>query len=492
MNQLKVFWIILSEAFRTLLPIIGVVVFFQVVIVREIPDNLTSLVLGLGIVVVGSALFLQGLDMSVFPMGKSLSNRLVRLGSLPVLMGFGFCMGFVGVMAEPVLLAVSHQATQASTGEINGLVLRLIVALSIGAVIALGIMRMLLGHPIQWYLIGGYSLVLLVTFFAPEEIVGLAYDSGGVTTNIVTVPLIAALSLGLAGMVRGRNPLHDGFGLVALAVIVPMITVQLYGIVLYGTGAVELVEPSGVVATPSTDTATVEVEIDSWLEELLMLARDMAPLIAVVVLRRPLSRLPSLVAGFVLTLAGLYAFVLGLELSLFPIGINMAEQLLALDNRLFIYLFAFMIGFASTLAEPALVAVGRKAEQVGRRRFTVSLLRLIVATGVATGITVGVYRIISGDSIHMYILMGYSVVLFLTWLAPKEIIALAFDLGGVSTSEITVPLVMALGMGLATHIDGRNLLIDGFGLIAFASIFPIISVMLYAIIVRQLQRYIMR
>jgi len=487
LNQLKVFWIILSDALRNLLPIIGVVVFFQGVIVREIPDNLTSLILGLGIVVVGSALFLQGLDMSVFPMGKSLSHRFARLGSLPVLMGFGFCMGCVGVMAEPALLAVSQQAEQISMGQINGLILRLIVALSVGAVIALGIMRMLLGHPIQWYLIGGYSLVMLVTFFAPAEIVGLAYDSGGVTTNIVTVPLIAALSLGLAGMVRGRNPLNDGFGLVALAVIVPMITVQLYGIVVYGTQAVELIEPRAVL-TPNMDEVPAEFEVDGLLEELLMLMRDLSPLIAVVMLRRPLSRLPSLVAGLVMTLVGLYAFVLGLQLSLFPIGARMAEQLLAFDHVGFLYLFTFMIGFASTMAEPALVAVGRKAEQVGRRRLKGSLLRLIVATGVAIGITVGVHRIISGGSMHLYILIGYSVVLFLTWLTPKEIVALAFDLGGVGTSEITVPVVIALGIGLATHIEGRSVLNDGFGLIAFASIFPIISVMLYAIIVRQLQQ----
>ncbi|MCH8538755.1 MAG: DUF1538 domain-containing protein, partial [Alkalimonas sp.] len=146
----------------------------------------------------------------------------------------------------------------------------------------------------------------------------------------------------------------------------------------------------------------------------------------------------------------------------------------------FIYLFAFMIGFATTLAEPALIAVGQQAEQAAPGRLKGSVIRLIVALGVAIGIAVGVHRIITGDSIHYYIMAGYLVVIVLTALAPKYIIALAFDLGGVTTSEVTVPLVTALGIGLATHIEGRNVLIDGFGLIAFASIFPIITVMAYA------------
>jgi hypothetical protein len=153
-----------------------------------------------------------------------------------------------------------------------------------------------------------------------------------------------------------------------------------------------------------------------------------------------------------------------------------------------ILLFAFMIGFATTMAEPALIAIGNQAEEAAKGKLKGSVIRLIVALGVAIGISIGVYRIISGDSIHYYIMAGYIVVVLLTALAPKYIIALAFDLGGVTTSEVTVPLVTALGIGLATAIEGRNVLIDGFGLIAFASIFPIITVMMYAIVVEQLSK----
>ncbi len=174
--------------------------------------------------------------------------------------------------------------------------------------------------------------------------------------------------------------------------------------------------------------------------------------------------------------------MVGLKLGLFPIGSAMAEQLIANDNVAFIYLFAFAIGFSTTMAEPALIAVGKQAQEASRGKINGNIIRLLVALGVAIGITVGVHRIIVGGSMHFFIMTGYSLVIILTFLSPKYIVPLAYDLGGVTTSEVTVPLVTALGIGLATHIEGRSVLIDGFGLIAFASIFPIISVMTYGII----------
>lgn len=176
-------------------------------------------------------------------------------------------------------------------------------------------------------------------------------------------------------------------------------------------------------------------------------------------------------------------------MGLFPIGTRMAEQLIGLDSIGFVYLFAFAIGFATTMAEPALLAIGQQAEEAAAGRLRGSVIRILVALGVAVGITVGVHRIITGDSMHYYIMGGYAVVIMLTLLAPKFIVPLAYDLGGVTTSEVTVPLVTALGIGLATQIEGRNVLIDGFGLIAFASVFPIITVMLYAIISQFLAKH---
>ena len=475
----------LLHACKNLLPIVAVVLFFQLAIFQTLPPEPFSIVIGLLIVAVGIALFLLGLDFSIFPVGKNLANQFARKGSLPLLLLFGFAIGFAAVIAEPALIAVAQQAQLISEGRVNGLTLRLIVACSVGAVMALGILRIILGWPIHWLMIGGYILVLTVTFFAPAEIVGLAYDSGGVTTNIVTVPLIAALGLGLASSIKGRNPLMDGFGLVALAVMVPMISVQLYGIWVYNDSSAATIVAAATEAKPVFGLLKAIIDLST-------IVKDILPMILVVlvflylVLRKPLANPIKVVLGFSMVLLGLYAFVLGLKLGLFPVGSLMAEQLIAQNYNALILLFAFMIGFATTMAEPALIAIGEQAEQAAPGKLKGSVIRLIVALGVAVGITVGVFRIIHGGSIHYYIMTGYLIVLVLTAFAPRYITALAFDLGGVTTSEVTVPLVTALGIGLATAIEGRNVLIDGFGLIAFASIFPIITVMLYAISVEYL------
>lgn len=229
---------------------------------------------------------------------------------------------------------------------------------------------------------------------------------------------------------------------------------------------------------------------------------DVLPIAAILfgfqfaVIRKPLPNIGRVIAGFFWVLIGLSLFLIGLEWALFPLGRLMAEQLtdpaflaggnevsrivLVWSDYYWVYLFAFFIGFATTIAEPSLIAVAIKANEVSGGSIGIWGLRLSVALGVAIGISLGCYRIVVGDPIHWYIIAGYIVVVLQTMVAPKLIIPLAYDSGGVTTSTVTVPLVAALGLGLAETVPGRNPIIDGFGLIAFASLFPIMSVMAYA------------
>ena len=193
--------------------------------------------------------------------------------------------------------------------------------------------------------------------------------------------------------------------------------------------------------------------------------------------------------GFGLVVLGLYAFVIGLELGLFPVGESLAIELANSNNLWLIYSFSFAVGFATTVAEPALTAIARKAEEISEGSIKRVLLRGFVALGLRVGILFGAYRIIHGDSIVYYILVGYLVVIVMTFFAPRTIIPIAYDSGGATTSTITVPIVAALGLGLATSTPGRDPLIDGFGLIAFASLFPMIAVLGYGISKREAIRY---
>ena len=233
------------------------------------------------------------------------------------------------------------------------------------------------------------------------------------------------------------------------------------------------------------------------IQVLLGTIRDVLPIATIllvfqfVILRRALPNPRAIAIGFGYVLIGLSLFLIGLEQALFPIGRLMASQLTSpeilgtssvVDWRDFgwIYAFAFAIGFSTTIAEPSLIAVAIKANDVSGGAIGVWGLRIAVAIGVAVGISLGCYRIVVGDPIHWYIIAGYVVVVIQTSFAPKLIIPLAYDSGGVTTSTVTVPLVAALGLGLSETVPGRNPLIDGFGLIAFASLFPIMSVMAYA------------
>ena len=394
-------------------------------------------------------------------------------------------------IAEPALNVIAHKDATISEGRIDALTLRYVVALSVGFAIALGVFIIIKGHPIHYYIISGYLLVVSVTFLAPVEIIGLAYDLGGVTTSTVNVPLMAALGIGLATAIKGRNPLLDGFGLIAFAALIPMISVQIYGIFVYNfVEAKEVVE----IVVEASISEVAEITLLSVSLGILNVVKDVLPILAIlfffqyVILKKSFQDVKSILIGFVFIIFGLYAFILGLEMGLFALGESMAYQLTQAGNFWVIYVFAFAIGFSTTMAEPALMAVAGKAKQISDGKINNLTLRLFVAFGVAFGIALGSFRIVDGGHIHYYIIVGYLIVIALTFFAPKNIIPIAYDSGAVTTSTITVPLVAALGVGLATNIDGRDPLIDGFGLIAFASLFPIITVMIYGILVEKLKK----
>ena len=490
-ESMKIFGGDLKNSFQDLMPIILVVTFFQIAIIQTMPDNLTSIIIGLTIVAVGLALFIRGLELGIFPIGENLATDFAKKGSIFWLLLFAFTIGFSTTVAEPALIAIAEKAASISDGKVDAFFLRMTVALSVGFAIALGTLRILLGHPIHYYIITGYILVVTVTFFAPPEIIGLAYDSGGVTTSTVTVPLVAALGIGLASSIKGRNPVIDGFGLIAFASLTPMIFVQVYGIIVYAmAGVPEAVQNTSaeVIEGAKAAASVYAFDLVDTLLELVGVIKDVAPILAVIfffqymIIKKQVSHLHKIATGIVMVILGLYAFIIGLEMGLFPIGETIAFQLTSMKNNLLIYLFAFLIGFSTTMAEPSLLAIAIKAEEISNGSIRQMVLRIAVAMGVAIGIALGAYRIVAGDPIHYYIIAGYIFVIIMTQFAPRYIIPIAYDSGGVTTSTVTVPLVAALGLGLAENIEGRNPLIDGFGLIAFASLFPMITVMGYGII----------
>lgn len=235
----------MRDSLRDLAPVVLVIGFFQLVVIRQpLPDTveLLDLITGLLYVVIGLTLFIKGLQLGLFPVGENLAQAFARKGSVFWLMLFSFALGFGSTVAEPALIAVAAKAAEVVAE--GGLILntpetqadfafnlRMVVAASVGTAVVVGVLRILKGWPLHLMIIGGYVLVLLLTLAAPDAIVGIAYDSGGVTTSTITVPLVTALGVGLATAIKGRNPMLDGFGLIAFASVMPIIFVLTYGLI---------------------------------------------------------------------------------------------------------------------------------------------------------------------------------------------------------------------------------------------------------------------
>ena len=230
----------IRQSLQDLLPIILVIGFFELIVLQQGVPNFSQILIGGFMVLLGLSFFVLGLQMALFPLGEDMAYSFVRKGNLWLLLLFAFTLGFGTTVAEPALIAIAEEAaTIAADGgvienaddarENYATGLRLVVALAVGFALLVGVIRILKGWPVQYLIIGGYIGVVIMTGFAPDEIIGIAYDSGGVTTSTVTVPLVAALGIGLANSIQGRDPLIDGFGLIAFASLTPMIFVMAYG-----------------------------------------------------------------------------------------------------------------------------------------------------------------------------------------------------------------------------------------------------------------------
>ena len=241
-SKLVRFFKLILGSVRDLAPIIIVIGFFQLAVLQQPIPNFGEILIGVVLVLLGLTLFIQGLELALFPIGEAMATALAKKGSLFWLLTFAFALGFGTTAAEPALIAVAAEAAKVAAAagvvadntdaqETYGFFLRFTVAISVGIALVIGVFRILKGWPVHYLIIGGYVVVVIMTFLAPQEIIGIAYDSGGVTTSTITVPLVTALGVGLAQNIRGRNPMTDGFGLVAFASLTPMIFVMGFGMI---------------------------------------------------------------------------------------------------------------------------------------------------------------------------------------------------------------------------------------------------------------------
>jgi hypothetical protein len=474
------------DAARSLFPILLLLGLFWWWQVGEPLARPGMLVLGMALVIFGVGSFLHGVRTGINPLAQSLANQIAARGSMVQLLGFSFALGFGAVIAEPSLAAIAERIEQVSEGELGALRLRLIAASSVGLAMALGVLAIISGHGLKRYLIIGYLALLPITLFTPVQVTGLGFDAGAVSANMVVVPLLVALGLGLLQSVARRTGTLEGFGLVGLAVMAPRVGVQLYGLLAYGSTGTA---PSESVLAQPVDVA------GSFLQDLLQtlvgMAGSAAPIILVVlafqflVLGAQPPHARKVLVGSLLALVGLMAFSLGLLWALFPLGEKVAEALTRTSHIGIALGFFFLLGVTAALVEPALTSTAERAQRVQPDLIHALGLRVLTGAGVGLGVLLAGLRLYIGLPLEWLLVIVILCIVMLSLLAPVGVMALAFDLGGIATSDVTVPLVTAIGLGLASYTAGADPLLDGFGFVALASLMPVVVVLGYISIVAQ-------
>ncbi len=498
------------EQFKAVVPLALYMVLFQIFILRQPVAEATLIGLGLGAVIIGLMLFMEGLKQGLMPFGESIGNTLPKKVGLTTVLLIAFLLGIGVTFAEPAIGALKAAGSlvkpekapylYALLNDYSG-ALVLCVGVGVGVAAVIGTMRFLYGWGLKplIYMTVIPSLALSAYFNTNEylaPILGLAWDCGGVTTGPVTVPLVLALGIGIASAAGKGDSSLSGFGIVTLASVFPVMAVMFLGVYVYFS-----VTPQEIIASASVLANAVQ-EVKPWYavspyDEMVLGMRAIVPLVIFlllimkVLLKENIKNAGTITYGIVLAVVGMMVFNVGLTYGLaklggqsgglIPAAFHTIETTNGVIEALYPYFagitaaifFALALGFGATLAEPALNALGMTVQNLTNGVFKKSALMYSVSSGVAIGITLGVLKIIYDIPLTYMLLPSYAVGLALTYFSTEEFVNIAWDSAGVTTGPITVPLVLAMGLGFGNALGAT----DGFGILAMASICPIIAVL---------------
>ncbi|MDX8397661.1 MAG: DUF1538 domain-containing protein [Mariprofundaceae bacterium] len=497
---------------KAVIPLVVYLLLFQVLLLRQNISEPVLLLSGMLAVILGLMLFMEGLKQGLMPFGERIGTALPRKASLPVVLIIALLLGIGVTFAEPAIGALKTAGAIVDVqtapylytmlNEWSG-VLVLVVGIGVGLATVLGSLRLLYGWSLKplIYLTLTPALGLSVFFMQDAQLstlLGLAWDCGAVTTGPVTVPLVLALGIGMAAAAGKANSPLAGFGIVTLASLFPVIGVMLLTLFVATTQS-----PESIIAAVQAQQALGAAgssEVAAWYmmtpgQEIVSGLRAIVPLVIFLmivmklILGEGLSRAGVIIYGLVLCVLGMIIFNLGLSYGLSKIGGMVGSMLpaafAALDGvaatPLYTYvqgvaialIFACLLGFGSTLAEPALNTLGQTVETLTQGSFKKEQLMYAVSVGVGVGIMLGVMKIIFGIPLAYLLLPSYILGLVLTYFSSEEFVNVAWDSAGVTTGPVTVPLVLAMGLGLGAAVDAT----EGFGILSMASIGPIISVL---------------
>lgn len=442
-------------------------------------------IIGSIFIIVGLSIFLFGVDIGITPIGQLMGKTIAKSNKVWIVLIAGLLLGFFISIAEPDLHILAGQVDFVTSGVISKSLIVVVVSIGIGALIALGLVRIVFNIPLYKILTVLYFIILVLAIFTSPEFLAISFDASGATTGALTVPFILALALGISSMKKDSKASEkDSFGLVAIASTGAIIAVLLMNIIS------KTEEITGGIEVQAEGTMSV---IGPFLHEFPKITKEiliaLLPILIIFLVFQKISfkmsrkAVRKIVVGLVFTFIGLILFLMGVNAGFMDVGREIGYSIASLDRKAYVIIVAFVLGLVTILAEPAVHVLTHQIEDVtsGYVRRNVVMFSLCIGVGLAVALSI--LRILIPElQLWHYLLPGYIIAIALTYIVPKLFVGIAFDSGGVASGPMTATFILAFVQGAAEAIEGANVLVDAFGMIAMVALTPLITLQIVGLV----------
>lgn len=474
-----------KEAFSSILPITIIVIILNFTLTPLGVPLIIRFIIGAILIIIGLSVFLIGVDIAITPLGSQVGATLAKSNKMWIVVVGGLIVGFFISIAEPGLIILADQVDIVTSGQISSLSILSIVSIGLALMLAMGFVRIVTNTPLYKVLTVLYILVFILALFTPIEFLTIAFDASGATTGILAVPFILALALGVATMKKDSKASEmDSFGLVAIASVGAIMSVMILSI-FSGTR-----DFTAKLEFNITESKSI---LEPFIENIPTLFKEgfltILPLLIIflffqkVYFKMSSRNVAKMVKGFIYAFIGLFLFLVGVNTGFMDVGGIIGYTLASYDNKSYIVVIAFILGFVTILAEPAVYVLTHQIENVTSGYVKRKAILLALSIGVGAAVALSMIRIIvPGILLWHYLLPGYIISLSMMYFIPKLFVGIAFDAGGVATGPMTTTFILAFTQGAAEAIEGANILTDGFGMIATVAMTPIITLQILGFI----------
>ncbi len=466
------------DSLFSVLPITVIVLIIAFSMLDVSPYFIGSFLIGSFLIVVGMALFTMGVDMAIMPMGETLSTSLVKTRKPILIVLVFFVMGFVITLAEPDLQILATQIT-----AIPNITLILCIGIGVGLAVAIFVLKVLLKVKLNYILIGLYGLVFILSFLVDKDFVAVAFDAGGVTTGPLCVPFVMALCLGLSNIKTNSKSDDDGFGMVALTLVGPIIAVLILGI-FFKSDSIIIEETVPAIDSVKDMFMSFVVTIPSSMKDV---GISLVPIVALfgifqlVRLKLPKPQIVKIIIGVLYNFVGLVLFFVGVYAGFLPMGKLIGAGLALKSYNWILIIIGAILGFVIVLAEPSVPVLNKQVEEITGGAISKKSMLLCMCIGISIAVSLSMVRVLTGINILYFIIPAYTIALILSFFVPPIFTSIAFDSGAVASGPMTAVFLLPLAMG-ATSALGGNIYTDAFGLVSMVAMAPTITIQILGLV----------